>query len=150
MVAARIVPLIATTARSDRFDRPGPHVRDLGGDRHLPDRRPCRRGGLRRPLPRLYGLVLATRERAGRDGAARPLLLRGRGRALAEARHDRDEGRRVLAGGCRRRRSASRPRDTAAQVGGEMSGRVAGLGYATLSVTALGVMNALAYRAGHG
>jgi hypothetical protein len=29
-------------------------------------------------------------------------------------------------------------------------GRAAGLGYATLSVTALGVMDALAYRAGHG
>jgi hypothetical protein len=29
-------------------------------------------------------------------------------------------------------------------------GRAAGLGYATLSITALGVMDALAYRAGHG
>ena len=40
-----------------------------------------------------------------------------------------------------------------ARLGGGMLGaiaRAAGLGYATLSITALGVMDALAYRAGHG
>src|SRR5207247_697072 len=56
-------------------------------------------------------------------GAARPVRLRGRGRPVAEARHDGDEGGRVLAGSRRRHRGPRRSHGAGAQVGDEVSER---------------------------
>src|SRR2546421_6093056 len=109
---------------TERADRAWTGLRGLGGGGHLLDRRLAGGRGFLGALPCIHDLVLAPAQPQGRGGAARAFGLRGGGGAVAQARNDRDQGRRFRPRARRRDPRARSARDGTARAASAYGSRL--------------------------